>query len=60
MGYYGILDRAAKGRDEGNAFQVWTAGTTSTKHGLRMVHTIAGEAVRSWWGPATRPARSAR
>jgi predicted dithiol-disulfide oxidoreductase (DUF899 family) len=23
MGYYGILDRAPKGRDEGDAFQVW-------------------------------------
>jgi predicted dithiol-disulfide oxidoreductase (DUF899 family) len=23
MGYYGILDRAPKGRDEGEAFQVW-------------------------------------
>jgi len=23
MGYYGILDRASKGRDEGDAFQVW-------------------------------------
>jgi predicted dithiol-disulfide oxidoreductase (DUF899 family) len=23
MGYYGILDRAAKGRDEGEAWQVW-------------------------------------
>ena len=23
MGYYGILDRTAKGRDEGEAFQVW-------------------------------------
>jgi predicted dithiol-disulfide oxidoreductase (DUF899 family) len=23
MGYYGILDRAAKGRDEGDAWQVW-------------------------------------
>jgi predicted dithiol-disulfide oxidoreductase (DUF899 family) len=23
MGYYGILDRTPKGRDEGNAFQVW-------------------------------------
>jgi predicted dithiol-disulfide oxidoreductase (DUF899 family) len=23
MGYYGILDRTAKGRDEGDAFQVW-------------------------------------
>ena len=23
MGYYPILDRAAKGRDEGDAFQVW-------------------------------------
>jgi len=23
MGYYGILDRTPKGRDEGDAFQVW-------------------------------------
>ena len=23
MGYYGILDRAPKGRDEGDAFQLW-------------------------------------
>jgi predicted dithiol-disulfide oxidoreductase (DUF899 family) len=23
MGYYGILDRASKGRDEGDAFQLW-------------------------------------
>ena len=23
MGYYGILDRAPFGRDEGDAFQVW-------------------------------------
>lgn len=23
MGYYGVLDRAPKGRDEGDAFQVW-------------------------------------
>ena len=23
MGYYGILDRTPKGRDEGSAFQVW-------------------------------------
>jgi predicted dithiol-disulfide oxidoreductase (DUF899 family) len=23
MGYYGILDRSAKGRDEGDEFQVW-------------------------------------
>src|SRR6266545_3784095 len=23
MGYYGILDRVPKGRDEGDAFQVW-------------------------------------
>jgi predicted dithiol-disulfide oxidoreductase (DUF899 family) len=23
MGYYGILDRAPKGRDEGDAFQGW-------------------------------------
>jgi hypothetical protein len=23
MGYYGIPDRAPKGRDEGDAFQVW-------------------------------------
>jgi predicted dithiol-disulfide oxidoreductase (DUF899 family) len=23
MGYYGILDRAPKGRDEGDAWQVW-------------------------------------
>ena len=23
MGYYGILDRAAKGRDEGDGFQLW-------------------------------------
>ena len=23
MGYYAILDRAPKGRDEGNGFQVW-------------------------------------
>ena len=23
MGYYGILDRTPRGRDEGDAFQVW-------------------------------------
>jgi predicted dithiol-disulfide oxidoreductase (DUF899 family) len=23
MGYYGILDRVPKGRDEGDAFQTW-------------------------------------
>jgi predicted dithiol-disulfide oxidoreductase (DUF899 family) len=23
MGYYGILDRVPKGRDEGDAFQLW-------------------------------------
>jgi predicted dithiol-disulfide oxidoreductase (DUF899 family) len=23
MGYYGMLDRTPKGRDEGDAFQVW-------------------------------------
>jgi predicted dithiol-disulfide oxidoreductase (DUF899 family) len=23
MAYYGILDRVPKGRDEGDAFQVW-------------------------------------
>ena len=23
MGYYGILDRAPKGRDEGEAWQLW-------------------------------------
>jgi predicted dithiol-disulfide oxidoreductase (DUF899 family) len=23
MGYYGVLDRAPKGRDEGDAFQLW-------------------------------------
>ena len=31
MGYYPILDHAPKGRDEGEAWQVWIRDTTSTR-----------------------------
>ena len=30
MGYYPILDRVPKGRDEGDGFQLWIRPTTST------------------------------
>jgi predicted dithiol-disulfide oxidoreductase (DUF899 family) len=42
MGYYGILDRVPKGRDEDDGFQLWTRRHDEYDNKRRVRNEVAG------------------